>query len=109
MNFNQTFHNHTDYSGISTTGRIYQFESAATSNSVKGLESSFTGSVETSFTGVPTITTGSKLVNLGANFTAGLADSEINKGSGEVIYLDNRPEITRSPRQKEDIKIILEF
>tara|TARA_Y100000768_G_scaffold303197_1_gene237144 strand:- start:1271 stop:2857 length:1587 start_codon:yes stop_codon:yes gene_type:complete len=109
LNFNQTFHNHTDYSGISTTGRIYQFESAATSNSVKGLESSFTGSVETSFTGVSTITTGSKLVNLGANFTAGLADSEINKGSGEVIYLDNRPEITRSPRQKEDIKIILEF
>ena len=109
LNFNQTFHNHTDYPGISTTGRIYQFESAATSNSVKGLESSFTGSVDTSFTGVSTITTGSKLVNLGANFTAGLADSEINKGSGEVIYLDNRPEITRSPRQKEDIKIILEF
>ena len=109
LNFNQTFHNHTDYPGISTTGRIYQFESAATSNVVKGLESSFTGSVETSFTGISTLTTGNKLVNLGANFTAGLADSEINKGSGEVIYLDNRPEITRSPRQKEDIKIILEF
>ena len=109
LNFNQTFHNHTDYPGISTTGRIYQFESAITSNVVKGLESSFTGSVETSFTGVSTITTGSKLVNLGSNFTAGLAESEINKGSGEVIYLDNRPEITRSPRQKEDIKIILEF
>ncbi len=109
LNFNQTFHNHTDYSGISTTGRIYQFESAVTSNVVKGLESSFTGSVETGFTGISTLTTGNKLVNLGANFTAGLADSEINKGSGEVIYLDNRPEITRSPRQKEDIKIILEF
>ena len=78
-------------------------------NVVKGLESSFTGSVETGFTGVSTITSGNKLVNLGTNFNAGLSQSEINKGSGEVIYLDNRPEITRSTRQKEDIKIILEF
>ena len=109
LNFNQTTLDHTDYSGISTTGRIYQFESAVGGNVVKGLESSFTGSVETGFTGVSTITSGNKLVNLGTNFNAGLSQSEINKGSGEVIYLDNRPEITRSTRQKEDIKIILEF
>ena len=109
LNFNQTTLDHTDYSGISTTGRIYQFESSVGGNVVKGLESSFTGSVETGFTGVSTITSGNKLVNLGTNFNAGLSQSEINKGSGEVIYLDNRPEITRSTRQKEDIKIILEF
>ena len=53
--------------------------------------------------------TGNKLINLGVNFNAGLSESEINKGSGEIVYLDNRPEIVRNSRQKEDIKIILEF
>mgnify|MGYP000403608423 FL=1 len=42
-------------------------------------------------------------------FTSGIAEPEINKGSGDVIYLDNRPVISRNSRQKEDIKIILEF
>ena len=42
-------------------------------------------------------------------FTNGLANSEINKGSGEIIYIDNRSLISRNERQKEDVKIILEF
>ncbi|MAX60811.1 MAG: hypothetical protein CML93_03490 [Rhodobiaceae bacterium] len=109
LNFNPTQLDHTDFVGVSTDGRIFQFESSVGGNVVKGDESGFTGSVETGFTGVSTITSGNKLVNLGTNFNAGLSQSEINKGSGEVIYLDNRPEITRSTRQKEDIKIILEF
>jgi hypothetical protein len=46
---------------------------------------------------------------LGVNFTNGLANPEINKGSGKTIYLDDRPSISRSSRQKEDIKIVLEF
>ena len=61
------------------------------------------------FSGITTNPTGNKLINLGVNFIGGLANSEINKGSGEVIYLDNRPVIVRNQRQKEDIKIILEF
>ncbi|MEC8551654.1 MAG: hypothetical protein VXY93_14250 [Pseudomonadota bacterium] len=62
-----------------------------------------------SFSGITTNPTGNKLINLGTRFQAGLSDSEINKGSGEIVYLDNRPLIVRNPRQKEDIKIILEF
>jgi hypothetical protein len=38
-----------------------------------------------------------------------LANPEINKSSGDIIYIDNRPLVSRSSRQKEDIKIILEF
>ena len=33
----------------------------------------------------------------------------VNKKSGDIVYLDNRPLITRNARQKEDVKIILEF
>ena len=99
----------TDYSGISTTGRIYQFESGQSANQVKGVSSNFSGSIDSGFTGITTNPSGTKLINLGANFNAGLSDSEINKGSGEIVYLDNRPLIARNERQKEDIKIILEF
>ena len=104
--FNNTTADHTDYTGISTTGKIYQFESSANQiNSTSG----FSGSVDTNFSGISTNPTGTKLVNLGVNFEKGLASPEINKGSGEIVYLDNRPVISRNSRQKEDVKIILEF
>ena len=50
-----------------------------------------------------------KQINLGVTFTNGLANPEINKKTGNIIYIDNRPEVQRDSRQKEDIKIILEF
>ena len=59
--------------------------------------------------GITTNPTGTKLISLGTEFTDGLSEPEINKGSGEIIYLDNRSLITRNARQKEDVKIILEF
>ena len=65
--------------------------------------------VSRNFSGITTNPDGNKLINLGVNFISGLSDTEINKGSGETIYLDNRPTIVRNSRQKEDIKIILEF
>ena len=55
------------------------------------------------------ITINSKQINLGVTFTNGLADPEINKKTGDIIYIDNRPEVQRDSRQKEEIKIILEF
>ena len=109
LHFNKSTYDQTDYTGISTTGRIYQFESSNTSNDIEGKKSSFSGSISVNFSGITTNPTGNKLINLGTNFNAGLSESEINKGSGEIIYLDNRPEIVRNSRQKEDIKIILEF
>ena len=109
LHFNRSTYDHTDYTGISTTGRIYEFESANTANNIESKKSDFSASIDTSFSGATVNPTGNKLINLGVNFNAGLSESEINKGSGEIVYLDNRPEIVRNSRQKEDIKIILEF
>ena len=55
------------------------------------------------------ITIDSKQIDLGVSFTNGLANPEINKKTGDIIYIDNRPIVQRDSRQKEDIKIILEF
>ena len=52
---------------------------------------------------------GTKLISLDTQFTQGVSNPEINKKSGDIVYLDNRPLITRNARQKEDVKIILEF
>ena len=46
---------------------------------------------------------------LGQEFTSGLSSPEVKKHSGNIIYVDNRPSITRSSNQKEDIKVILQF
>lgn len=70
---------------------------------------SFSGSIDINFSGITTDLTSTKSVNLGSTFINGMSQPEINKSSGDVIYLDNRPLVTRSPRQKEDIKIVLEF
>ena len=69
----------------------------------------FSGAIDSTFTGITTTVTTTKRVNLATEFNNGIALPEINKGSGEIIYVDNRPRVSRNPRQKEDIKIILEF
>ena len=46
---------------------------------------------------------------LGMNFNNGVAAPEVKQHSGNIIYVDNRPSITRSSNQKEDIKVILQF
>lgn len=46
---------------------------------------------------------------LGQTFIKGISDPEVKKYSGDIIYVDNRPPITRSQNQKEDIKVILQF
>lgn len=46
---------------------------------------------------------------LGQYFVKGVSQPEVKKYSGEVVYVDNRPAITRSQNQKEDIKVILQF
>jgi hypothetical protein len=56
-----------------------------------------------------TITISNKIINLGVQFISGLAKPEINNKSGEIIYINNRSLVNRNSRQKEDIKIILEF
>ena len=51
----------------------------------------------------------SRTYNLGQSFIKGVAQPEVKKYSGNIIYVDNRPSITRSTNQKEDIKVILQF
>ena len=64
--------------------------------------------INTSFTGVST-TINNRTYYLGQSFTEGVSNPEVKKYSGNIIYVDNRPSITRSPNQKEDIKVILQF
>ena len=102
-----------DHSGISTSGNVLSFftadsSSASTVNNILSSDG-FTGTIDRNFSGINTNPTGTKLISLGIEFSNGIASPEINKGSGEIIYIDNRPEITRNSRQKEDVKIILEF
>ena len=101
----QTFDN-TDYAGISTSGQKIPFES--NTNTIVQLAGGFSAVVDTAFNG-STVVVGNKSVELGVEFTNGVAPSEINKPSGEILYIDNRPQVPRNPRQKEDVKIILEF
>ena len=103
--YNSETYNNQDYVGISTNGRKTSFESSATPVTTT---TGFLATIDTSFNG-STETIANKSVELSVEFTNGLAPSEINKPSGEILYLDNRPEVPRNPRQKEDVKIILEF
>jgi hypothetical protein len=48
-------------------------------------------------------------INLGQSFIQGTSNPEVQKYTGNIIYVDNRPSILRSINQKEDIKIVLQF
>jgi hypothetical protein len=50
-----------------------------------------------------------KTYYLGQTFIKGIASPEVQKYSGTILYVDNRPSITRSVNQREDIKVILQF
>ena len=97
----------TDGSSISQTGQVLSFESSGNSiNSTSGFE----GSVDQGFNGSTlNLDNNTGIVGLGVTFTDGLAQPEINKSTGDIIYIDNRSIVSRSIRQKEDVKIILEF
>jgi hypothetical protein len=65
-------------------------------------------SISTTFSGIST-TINNRTYYLGQTFNNGVSNPEVKKYSGNIIYMDNRPSITRSPNQKEDIKVILQF
>ena len=64
--------------------------------------------IETSFTDNKTVIN-NRDYYLGQDFTLGIAQPEVQKYSGNIIHVDNRPSVTRSSSQKEDVKIILQF
>jgi hypothetical protein len=55
------------------------------------------------------ITIGGKINQLGQVFSSGKANPDVEKYSGDIIYIDNRAPITRSSSQKEEVKIVVEF
>jgi len=64
--------------------------------------------IDTTFNGASAVIN-NKTYYLGQTFVSGLSDPEVKPHSGNIIYVDNRPSITRSANQKEDIKVILQF
>ena len=65
-------------------------------------------SIDNLFNGVSSVIN-NRTYYLGQTFTNGISSPEVRKHSGNIIYVDNRPSITRSSNQKEDIKVILQF
>jgi hypothetical protein len=65
--------------------------------------------IDSNFNGITTTINNTTTYNLGQNFDSGLSNPEVEKYSGEIIYIDNRPSVIRSTNQKEDIKVILQF
>ena len=101
--------------GIGITNPTYGFElkeftaSPDAGGSVTIVPSSGSNlAIDTSFTGITTVIN-NRTYYLGQSFTSGVAGPEVKKHAGNIIYVDNRPSITRSSNQKEDIKIILQF
>ena len=66
--FNKTSYDHTDYTGISTSGRIYEFESNIGGNDIEGKSSNFSGAISLNFSGITTNPTGNKLINFRNQF-----------------------------------------
>ena len=64
--------------------------------------------VDTTFS-AESITVGQRSESLGHAFVNGVANSEVKKFSGEIIYIDNRAPVTRTTSQKEEVKIVIEF
>jgi len=63
---------------------------------------------DTTFNG-SSITLSNKVVDLGQTFAGGKANPEVEKFSGDIIYIDNRAPVGRSESQKEEVKIVVEF
>jgi hypothetical protein len=100
--------------GVPITNPIYGFDKVEftsvpeTGGSLTIAGGSVPLSIHTEFTGISTVIN-NRTYYLGQSFINGLANPEVRKPSGNIIYVDNRPSITRSSNQKEDIKVILQF
>lgn len=91
-----------EYTNSLQTGlNQYKFVPFSGSNSITGAVSNTTLTPDTTASG-----TGNYF---GINFTGGYATPEIEKFSGNVIYVENRKAVNRSNDQVEDIKLVIEF
>jgi len=104
--FNQSTTNQEDDPFASRQSFIKHDFTSAVANLTIGSASC---TINTGFTGINTVSSSGALVDLGINFTSGLSGPEIEVSSGELIYIDNRQTVSRNLRQREDVKIVLEF
>ena len=82
--------------GLDANGNLTAF---STNAAVTGSSSSASYSVATGT---------SSTVN-GVVFSGGYASPELDRDSGEIIYVENRRAISRASDQTEDIKVVVEF
>jgi hypothetical protein len=102
---NQTTGDHTGSSDVASRAKVVSFVSSSSDQiNISGIGATMNVNQDQNY-----IMKNNKKIDLGVTFTGGLADSQINKKTGDIIYIDNRPSVTRDSRQKEDVKIILEF
>ena len=100
-------YSHRDGIDVSTRAKVVKF-GGTESITISAPGNIHTRSIVTSLSGVST-SVNNKVINLGVEYTNGVAGPEINKKTGDIIYITNRSAVQRDLRQKEDIKIILEF
>jgi hypothetical protein len=93
-------------SGVATDSPYGLVQNAFTGGNIN--VDSNTIEIDSGFSGISTVINNGT-VYLGQNFTNGISNPEVKKYTGNIIYVDNRPSITRSANQKEDIKVILQF
>ena len=82
--------------GLDASGNLVAFSTAA---AVTGSSSSASYSVDTSH---------STTTN-GVVFNGGYATPELDRDSGQIIYVENRRAISRASDQTEDIKVVVEY
>ncbi len=91
-------------------GNVIAFSGA---NQITSSQNAYTATpdatIGTSSVPVTQITIGVSVYELGLSFVTGYANQEIELGSGEMLYIDNRNPITRSADQNEEIKVVIEF
>ena len=104
---NQTTGDHAGSSDVASRAKVVSFVSSSSNSNeinVSGIGATMNVNQNQNY-----VMKNNKKIDLGVTFTGGLANPEINKKTGDIIYIDNRPSVTRDSRQKEDVKIILEF
>ena len=102
----------TPSSGSGATGRIVHYEPDTVNNiyTIYFTQENVVGAGLRSDGSRPSFVDGESIIIKSETVTIDtVSEPEIVRGSGEIIYIDNRDSISRAQDQTEDFKIILEF
>ena len=91
---------HIDTIDVSSRSKVLKFGGTG-DITVSATGDIHTRNIDTSLTGVTT-SVNNKIINLGVEYSSGVAGPEINKKTGDIIYITNRSTVQRDLRQKED-------